>query len=664
MLTDFGLATDARDGATSVHGGTVSYMAPELLRGGRSSVASDVWALGVVMHEIVFGEKPRWARRRAPRCWRPSLGRKLTDGGESSCWRRAAPAPFTIPRGGSQCPRRGGAPADRARRPAARRGCDVARRAALVAGLALAMVGGAAAIAVSMVRAARPRADAARGPSATRSVADRAGRRRPPTGPRRRRCWPRCRTGFTARACSPIGARCASCGGRRRAPRTSIGDARARRRRRSSPAAYAEGCPDLSPDGQRLRLPGARAGRARVRVRVAASRRARRRAGRADRRAVDGVRADVAGRRRDVLLRHRREAHGRVLDRQRGRMNVLPDVTTRSFITMFRYVVGERVFLGTYYDTSETEIVGIAVPLLKEEERFRVAGPGARPAAGRGGCWYFAQRNGGRGVDISEVDVATHDGAPNRAHPRADAALSDDDRGGLAFVSIRPGVGPVVARPNGAIVNLTKSGHVWDGSRCGRDLIVSEELEPEKIVIERLDAPGRRIEQLSQGPRDWSPACSPDGKVWFYRPHAPQPERSGAAIMRRLPRDFPGLRLGLAASPDGKRLAFVTMDKRGTIVQWIGADGGEPHEVAETETRARSAGRPTTRSGCHAGAAASSSGRRSTPTAGAKPADRSREPRLCRRPPRPRLARECGPAHRLRPDVAAAARAERAPARE
>jgi hypothetical protein len=26
------------------------------------------------------------------------------------------------------------------------------------------------------------------------------------------------------------------------------------------------------------------------------------------------------------------------------------------------------------------------------------------------------------------------------------------------------------------------------------------------------------------------------------------------------------------------------MDKRGTIVQWISADGGEPHNVVETET--------------------------------------------------------------------------------
>src|SRR5262249_45042488 len=59
VLTDFGLATDVREGS-SVQGGTISYMAPELLRGGRSSFVSDVWALGVVMHEIVFREKPRW----------------------------------------------------------------------------------------------------------------------------------------------------------------------------------------------------------------------------------------------------------------------------------------------------------------------------------------------------------------------------------------------------------------------------------------------------------------------------------------------------------------------------------------------------------------------------------------------------------------------------
>src|SRR4029078_4296069 len=80
VLTDFGLATDARDGGSTVGGGTISYMAPELLRGGHSSVASDLWALGVVMHEIVFAAKPRWSDAPSPEMLAPDLGpgRKLT----------------------------------------------------------------------------------------------------------------------------------------------------------------------------------------------------------------------------------------------------------------------------------------------------------------------------------------------------------------------------------------------------------------------------------------------------------------------------------------------------------------------------------------------------------------------------------------------------------
>jgi len=88
---------------------------------------------------------------------------------------------------------------------------------------------------------------------------------------------------------------------------------------------------------------------------------------------------------------------------------------------------------------------------------------------------------------------------------------------------------------------------------------------------------------LTQGPRAWSPACTPDGKVWFYRPHAPNPsirrcDRNGCRDL------FHGFAIGLAASPDGKRLTFVALDKRGAIVQWISADGGEAHDVVETET--------------------------------------------------------------------------------
>src|SRR5206468_270624 len=63
VVSDFGLATDAFESTTSIHGGTIAYMAPEVTRGERASFASDVWSLGVLLHEIVFGERPRW---RAP----------------------------------------------------------------------------------------------------------------------------------------------------------------------------------------------------------------------------------------------------------------------------------------------------------------------------------------------------------------------------------------------------------------------------------------------------------------------------------------------------------------------------------------------------------------------------------------------------------------------
>jgi tetratricopeptide (TPR) repeat protein len=63
VITDFGLActlqTSKRTAQSGQAAGTPDYMAPELWRGEKASVASDIYALGVILHELACGDRPQ-----------------------------------------------------------------------------------------------------------------------------------------------------------------------------------------------------------------------------------------------------------------------------------------------------------------------------------------------------------------------------------------------------------------------------------------------------------------------------------------------------------------------------------------------------------------------------------------------------------------------------
>jgi serine/threonine protein kinase/tetratricopeptide (TPR) repeat protein len=103
VITDFGLArrpdVAQRTMQSGEAGGTPDYMAPELLRGEKATTASDVYALGVILHELVAGRRPPAASEEKrlgwklaavhpkwdhilTRCLDPDPARRFRDGAE------------------------------------------------------------------------------------------------------------------------------------------------------------------------------------------------------------------------------------------------------------------------------------------------------------------------------------------------------------------------------------------------------------------------------------------------------------------------------------------------------------------------------------------------------------------------------------------------------
>ena len=76
-LNDFGLAQVAHPEDRHRLAGTLSYMSPEKLRGDRCTNKADVYALGLVLYEVMFGKHP--FVEKFEKWWRPTMQARLQN---------------------------------------------------------------------------------------------------------------------------------------------------------------------------------------------------------------------------------------------------------------------------------------------------------------------------------------------------------------------------------------------------------------------------------------------------------------------------------------------------------------------------------------------------------------------------------------------------------
>ncbi len=567
VVSDFGLATDASE-STSVHGGTVAYMAPEVLRGGNSSFASDIWALGVVMHEMVFGTKPRWSEAAAPEMLVPAHGRQMTAE-ERAVFEACRACTAKEPARRIARAEEAGRLLTARRRWWARR--LFASRRPFVWATALTF---AAAVAAGALRARR--ATQTRGLSADDSPLI------IPTGeaadwtdvstviaevPDRIACTRLLPDQRTIRFVwgSPPRAEDIDTVTRKRVPSPLV------------PVAYAEGCPDVSPDGKGLLFQGhAPDGRAFAFL-------SKRPDGRDATPVVQTAEPSTSSEPtwladNDAFSFDVDARHTGVFSVKLAHTTVLPEPTQRPFVTFFRSFTGGLIFVSAFSER-ETELVGRPWPQLGEKVRIRAPG-GVLDLRVENELVYYTLSGVGIERQLVELNPTTRRarwlGRIRGQSLRNPTFL----RSGLTFSSIRESADLFRTSPAGGTHRVTNSGDLLAAGHCGPDLIVTR-WDGDHTRIERIDRTGTSVRAPVPSRSPYSPGCSPSGDVVYYVDEASRATICDDKGCRRVT-ERPTM--ALAVSPDGRRLAMMSFEPRGIVVWWIATTGGETHDVAETET--------------------------------------------------------------------------------
>jgi hypothetical protein len=569
VVSDFGLATEVSQTTTSLHGGTIAYMAPEVVRGERASFTSDVWSLGVVIHEIVFGKRPSWSRPVGGAVLTPSLGRPLAPEERRAlevCRACTADLPERRPRSAAEVAASFETGAN------IRTTRHRARRLAFAL-LALGAVGVSYA-ALRPRKSAPATADAQELAEISSVPADLSTTGRIlATIEDRVQCLNVLPDGHTARFVWG-------------APRHSEDlDMRTGQRTPSPlvPEAYREGCAELSPDGKRLAFEGySPDGRAfiylsehpdgRGAVPIVAT---------TDPSVSSEPKWLPGGRAFTFDIDHQ---HMGLFSLDTRRTTVLPEATTDAYMGSFRSVVGDRLFIAAAVSTPfRSDIIELGGPFLRELARFSLPGT-TLEIASAGGDTLFATISAWQTEALWQIDIARRSRRRVGTIPGQLLRYPSLTQEGLLLASLTYTSDIWRRAPHGALEQVTQSGDIGPVAPCGRDLIAAHmDASGWSSSVVVLDRQGRVLRTLSTTHSNRALGCSPDGSQWFtVRWDAPNGlyrcNDRGCDLL--LAEDI----AELVVSPDGQRLAFIQPRKGDPVVSWMPATGGEPREVSASET--------------------------------------------------------------------------------
>jgi len=569
VVSDFGLATDADPTASSIHGGTVAYMSPEIARGERASEASDVWALGVIVHEIVFGRRPSWREGRH--------GSTLANDEVAR-----GPAERRVLEICQRCTQERG----RHRPTAAEVGALLSRAAQIAAPLRR-WSGRVALVAAAALGVAWPlhRTSTKRPEPPSAASLEIALRGEPESWLATSRVVTTVEGLVHALTALPGGARVRVTWGDTRL--TEDVDLITGRRTPAAPAAALDrpGAPALSPDGALVAVEGyASGGRPSVflgpsspsahLVPVTAA---------ADPSLASQPRWLAGGR---AFVYDADVRNVGVFSLDTNRTTILPTFPARPSFTTFKAAVADRVLVADITDSLVSQIALFSWPSMEIASRFDLQAFAVEWQSQDGNRLLGIAFEHGRAAEIVELDVAAREarrlGTVGEQHLAALALAGD----ALVFASYRYGgdvwiddgaFGRVVTRNLGAKEIARGKGHVLVAAERGGDLRIVD-----------LDDAGHELGVLSPGPRDEAPSILPDGRTWTYVRRAGDAPgfyrcRFGGACARVTETTMQYA----TVSPDGARVAYVDPLPQGVRARVVPLTGGPARDVGDASSYCR-----------------------------------------------------------------------------